>query len=219
MMDYIEKITDELLAAYLDGNTTVEEKKMIQEVMQFSDEYGKIIDIAGSSLGYAYVHAASSIDRNVLCCILSEKFILHKKGINIPEDSLIEVAMKNGWFYPQRGTPPDCIGKLLEWHGLSVERKFAAGIGDLKTALQAGHFVITYVDGGELTGNLLLEMVEDVEIGEIPDHAVIVAAIDPKDARTVTLYDFSTENEYDTYPIEQFMDSWADSKFYMISVE
>ena len=85
--------------------------------------------------------------------------------------------------------------------------------------LLTGRFVIAYVDGGELTGDLLLEKIEDLEIGEIPDHAVIVVSIDQKDSQTVTLFDISTVNEYDTYPIEQFTDSWADSKFYMISAE
>ena len=220
-LNFNEFISDELLAAYLDGNTTDEENNRIQEILQFSDEYSEIIDVAYSALDYEFKHkyAASLIDRNGLCCILSEKFILNKKGIDIPENVLLEIATENGWFFSQKGTPPMYIGKLLEHYKLSIKRKFGACVEDLIKELKAGHFVIAYIDGGELTGDLILEMMEDTEIGKIPDHVVIVADIDPNDTRTVTLRDFSTENDLDRYPIEQFMDSWADSKFYMISVE
>jgi len=220
-MLYNEHISDELLAAWLDDNTTTEENELVNKVAQYSVEYRNVIGIARASLEYAYGHAyaASSINSNVLCCIQSEKFILNKKGIEVSEESLIEIAMKNNWFNPKRGTPPIHIGKLLEWHGLSVDKKYANSITDLKEKLTAGHFVIAHIDGGELTGDLMLEMIVDVEIGEIPDHVVVVVDIDLIDSQTVKIHDFSSGNEYDTYPIEQFMDSWADSKFYMISVE
>ena len=224
-MIHKENISDELLAAWLDGNTTPEEDSRIRNVAQFSEDFRKIIAVARSGLGYEneiekeYAYAASSIDRNVLCCILSEKYILNKKGIDVAEDSLIEIAVKNGWFHPRRGTPTVYIGKLLEWHGVGVARKFGTTIECLKEELQAGRFVIAYIDGGELTDDWLLEMAEDEHIGEIPDHVVIVADIDLEKSQTVTVYDFSTENESDTYPVEQFMDSWADSNFYMISIE
>ena len=60
---------------------------------------------------------------------------------------------------------------------------------------------------------------EDIEVGEIPDHAVVVADMIMSDnSHSIVLYDLSTENEYDTYTVEQFKNSWKDSKFFMVSV-
>ena len=220
MLNKSGHISDELLAAYLDGNTTSEENKIIFEHLENSESDREAVAITCSALDFPFAYAASLAGRGVLCCILSEKFILHKKGLHIPEETLIRIAEENGWFNPEKGTPLGYIGKLLEYYGIKTERKFCSGIEDLMAELSSGRFVIAYVDGGELTGNTEAERIEDIEIGEIPDHAVIVVDMKISDKPdSVVLYDLSTENEYDTYTVEQFKDSWKDSAFYMVSVE
>ena len=219
MLNNLEHISDELLAAYLDGNTTSDENNLIFEHLKSSENDRKVINIACSALDFPYAYAASMAGRGALCCILSEKLILHKKGVDIPEKTLVRIAEENGWFDPEKGTPFGHIGKLLEFYGLQVERKFCNDIEDLMAELLSGRFVMAYVDGGELTGDAELERIEDIEVGEIPDHAVVVADMIISDnSHSIVLYDLSTENEYDTYTVEQFKNSWKDWKFFMVSV-
>ena len=73
------------------------------------------------------------------------------------------------------------------------------------------------VDGGELLGDRWMEMMEDIFDGEKPDHTVVVLGYD-KELNTVTVYDPNSDNDTDSYPIEQFMDAWNDSNNYFVTV-
>ena len=46
MNDKYMNISDELLAAYLDGNTTMEETKQVLEAIQVDENLKEVIDIA-----------------------------------------------------------------------------------------------------------------------------------------------------------------------------
>ena len=73
--------------------------------------------------------------------------------------------------------------------------------------------------GGELSGNLEQEEFEDRWIGEIPDHVVLVRNIDYSEPPRVEVYDVAMEEPVRYYPLDRFIDSWKDSKYYMISIK
>ena len=185
MFDRLDSLSDELLAAYLDGNTTPEENLKIWQVLQHDGQEREAFEVACNSLDIPVFFAASSC-RN-LCVIRSELAVLQKRGKEVTEEELIQIALKQHWYEEEKGTPL--------------------------------HDVIACVDGGELSGNLEQEEFEDRWIGEIPDHVVLVRNIDYSEPPRVEVYDVAMEEPVRYYPLDRFIDSWKDSKYYMISIK
>lgn len=96
-------------------------------------------------------------------------------------------------------------------------RQYNANIDDITNALDEHNNVIVAVDGGELLGNRADEVIEDFVIGQIPDHTVVVLSYNATDSK-ITIYDPNSQNSEDTYPIEQFVDAWNDSKNYLVTI-
>lgn len=159
--------------------------------------------------------AMAAEDRqNNLCAIRCEGIALRHFGFDVGDEELIEESRAEGWLRAE-GTALHHIGKLSGRRGLNVAHRYDCSPGDILRALEQNQVVIAAVDGGELVGDLEWEMKEDALIGEIPDHAVVVTAID---SDTVTIIDPSTPQETDTYPISQFLDAWADSSRNLILI-
>ena len=87
----------------------------------------------------------------------------------------------------------------------------------IANALEAKEYLIAAVDSGELTGDMAFEAQEDITVGEIPDHTVVVLSYNDQE-KTITIYDPGSPNAEDTYPIEQFIDAWNDSKNYLVTI-
>jgi len=100
---------------------------------------------------------------------------------------------------------------------LTINKSFDHSLEDLRVALDEGKDVIAIVDGGELVGDRKAEILEDIFVGEIPDHAVVVTRVD-LDKDEVELFDPQSQNESDTYTTEQFLDAWEDSCKYAVLV-
>lgn len=228
-------LTDELISAYLDGNTTEAETLQIieamqcdvrlQEFMQMSEDIENELHIGSSHRSDGSCRQAKDIPMTAmaasdgyanLCDIQCENFIMQRKGISFSDKTLADEAKKNEWLYSE-GVPLYNIGRLLESMNFKVERRFNCNLSDIDKALDEGNDIIAVVDGGELTGDRDAERLEDILVGEIPDHAVVVTAHDRQEA-TVEIYDPQSSNEHDTYPEEQFLDAWADSCNYLITV-
>lgn len=231
-------INEELIAAYLDGNTTLEETIRIVRAMQIDKRLSRLIfncylvdQKSGNAAGQKKrsggkvvdmtsreekVYLAAKNDANN-CEILCEMFILIAKGMKADSGKLTEKARKNGWFSAE-GTKLNDFGKLLESNGLVVERRRKASFEELKKALDLQKHVLVAVDGGELIGDQSFEKFEDQCIGKIPDHAVVVTAYNESD-QSISLYDPTIGNKTCVYTYERFLDAWDDSKNYMITVE
>lgn len=104
----------------------------------------------------------------------------------------------------------------MESKGIVVARQYNASIEDIVNAINENNSVIVAVDGGELLGNRAEEIVEDIVIGQIPDHTVVVLSLNSED-ETITIYDPNSSNVEDTYPIEQFKDAWNYSRNYLVT--
>lgn len=117
-------ISDELLSAFLDGNTSAEETLQILNAAEKDDELKDIIRIANEvesdvtvqkpSIGNIPMTAiAAQQKNNYLCDIECEEFVLHQFGIEITHKSLLDEAYRNCWL-KDKGMPLYNIGRLLE---------------------------------------------------------------------------------------------------------
>ena len=221
-------ITEEMVAAFLDGNATADEVRMIVATLPHSTQLQEIIAISlgvdrDLALGFNIeeillksAYAASS-KRGNLCCWECEKHILHRHNISYNEEEMLKLAKTNMWLC-ESGTQLNNIGKTLNILGMSIEQHFNATLKDISDALNSGKDVIVAVDGGELLGDRWAELMEDIFEGEIPDHTVVVLDYNTANG-TITLFDPNSDNTSDSYPIEQFMDAWNDSRNFMVTAK
>ena len=159
------------------------------------------------------------------CAIASQEFILDElTGQDFSEDELRQEAIDNGWYTPGGGTPMDCMGNLLEAHGIDVERRDSCTFEDLAEQLDQGQNVMVALDSDEIwnpggfdTDDLLTDLVGMP--GQGANHAVQVIGIDNSDSDNpmVILNDPGhPEGQGITVPAEQFIDAWEDSGQYMV---
>ena len=208
-------ISDELLAAYLDGNTSEEETKQVlqslkkdkqlQEVLNVAlqtDDKASLIPLQNEVLPMLQMAALSGEN---ICAVLCELFILQRHHIPYNEEELVNTARKEGWLKPQ-GTPLYCIGNLLELSGLKVNRQYDSTINDLRLALEDDDDVVVGVDREKLYA-------DENDPEDLTNHAIVVTAID--DDR-ITIFDPYKKPEIISIPIPEFMDAWKESRFYMV---
>jgi len=223
----VNNIPAEVLAAFLDGNATVQESKEILGALSEDAELRELFHISQSvdaELGVIpqdcefipMTAMAATCNEENYCCLECEKYILCKLNIEFDEEQLLQNAIQNGW-QKENGTALHNVGRHLENKGLIVTRQYNASIEDIATALKDDESVIVAVDGGELLGNKADEIIEDLVIGQIPDHTVVVLSLNPNND-TITIYDPNSSNAEDIYPIDRFKDAWNDSKNYLVTI-
>lgn len=220
-------ISSEVIAAFIDGNATAAESHEIldsliddaklRELMHISQAVDLELGLSDEEINFIPITAmAANCDENSFCCLECEKFILKRRNIDFNEDELLERAIMNKW-QKENGTALHNIGRHLENAGLIVTRHYYCSIHDITMALNNGDDVIVAVDGGELTGCSQKEIHEDLYIGHIPDHTVVVLSCD-EDKRNITVFDPNSKNKEDTYSLSQFADAWEDSKNYLVTI-
>ncbi len=208
-------ISDEDLAAYLDGNVSEEETSQIlsslgdnpevTEILALSPEIDQAMTDEKNHLLPMWALAAANPQN--LCSFECEAFILKHLGYNVDHWSLLEEAKANNWVR-EEGTPLHLVGKLLELKGLYVERKYDACSGDLELSLKNGKHVIVIVDNNKLTSQW--------EARHPALHALNVTMIYPEEGCDIKYVDTATG-------FEQFVDggdflsAWKASGHYMIS--
>lgn len=223
----VNNISEEVLAAFLDGNATAQESREILNMLSEDSGLRELLSVSQSvdaELGSATQECefipmtamAATCNEKSYCCLECEKFILRRLNVEFDEKELLQNAILNGWF-KGTGTALHNVGRLLEDKGLVVTRQYKAAIEDIADALCAGECVIVAVDGGELRGNRIEEKMEDLFVGQIPDHTVVVLSCD-LNSRMITVYDPDSPKVEDAYSTEQFEDAWNDSKNYLVTV-
>lgn len=223
----VNNISAEVLAAFLDGNATAQESKEIFGALTEDAELRELLHISQSvdaELGMVSQECefipmtalAATCNEECYCSLECEKYILRELNIEFDEEQLLQNAIRNGW-QKQAGTALHNVGRHLESEGLVVTRQYKATIDDITNALNEKANVIVAVDGGELLGNRVEETNEDVVVGQIPDHTVVVLSLN-SEVKSITIYDPNSSSAEDTYPIEQFEDAWNDSKNYLVTI-
>lgn len=212
-----DSISDELLAAFLDGNTNEAETLEVLGALKSNMELRETLDIAScvdddcnSSFCNSVLPmmrlAAESGDN--VCSVLCEAYILHRRDIPFEEKELLSIAKKNHWLKPE-GTPLHAIGQLLVHHGLMVTHKYDATLEDITRALYADNDTIVVVDSDKLYQDC-----EDKE--DAPNHAVVVNGI-ANNGEYITIYDPQKHSTFNCN-LSSFAKAWKESHNYMIRV-
>ena len=208
-----KNISDELLAAYLEGNTNEEETLAVLNAMKVNPELRETLEIAlkideadNQSYDILPMMKLAADSGNNICSVLCEAFILHRREIRFDEKEMLSIAQRNHWLKP-KGTPLHAIGQLLTHYNMMVTRKYDATIDNIRDALTADNDVIVIVDREKLY------KIEDHE--DEPNHAVVVRAVLQND---ISIFDPSGQKTDITISLCSFMDAWKESHNYMVRV-
>lgn len=224
-------ISDEILAAFIDGNISPMEGVAVMESLTADGGLAEQFSIASLAANLTEddtpitvfrrpdIAACRMIQQSVRdekCVIACEQFVMSKLGVGVDFEDLCDLAIEQGWHIEGEGTPMENVGNICEHFDLVTLRIENATLEQLHVATEDLGEVIVCLDGGELVSEPVWERFQDEFIGEIPDHALIVVGFD---ADEVIVCDGATETHYDRYPISQFLDAWADSGNYMVIVK
>jgi hypothetical protein len=216
-----EFISDELLAAYLDGNTSKEETEQVLQALKKDKHLQEVLDIALQteeettvvSLNTTFSSEVipmlqkAAISGENICAVLCEIFILHRRQLPYDEEWLLNTARRKDWLKPE-GTPLYCLGNLLAYSGMFVSRKYDSTIDDIIQALKKDNDVVVGVDREKLYA-------EDIDLEDLTNHAIVVTHIE--DGR-VTIFDPYEEPYISIIPMSDFLNAWKESHNYMIQV-
>ena len=120
----VNNISSEVLAAYLDGNATAQECQDVLGALAVDAELREVLRISqlvDADLGQVVrdceilpmTAMAATCDKNNLCSLECEKFILQRLNIDFDEQQLLQNAIQNGW-QKEKGTALHNIGRHLE---------------------------------------------------------------------------------------------------------
>ena len=215
-------ITDELLAAYLDGNTSKEETELILKTLKADKGLQEVLDIALQTEedDAAILPISTSFTEEILpmlqeaalsgeniCAVRCEMFILHRRRLPYNEDWLLEAARRKDWLKPE-GTPLYCLGYLLAYSGMFVSRKYNSTLDDIQRAIRKDNDVVVGVDREKLYA-------ESVDLEDLTNHAVVVTHIGDD---SVTIFDPYEAPYIVNIPLSDFLHAWKESQYYMIQV-
>ncbi len=227
------KISHELIARFVEGNTTAIETEMIlraaQKSSELRDHINFLLSIADDEIDIHHigetrtakvVHLGTipmwqlaaqnkSFNQDIKtvgdCVVRCEYEILKAEHPEMTIDSLMQLSEQKNWTQPE-GTPLYNIGRLSEEYNLSVVRRYDCTIDDISLELFYDCQVIVVVNAEKLYGFS--------EVHTDPNHAVLVRkAIDEQ----IVIYDPQHQKE-ESYPPSQFIEAWKDSQCYMVSV-
>lgn len=215
-----DNISDELIAAFLDGTASKKEVLQVLQALKTDKELREILDVAMHidddtfSLTATYLprmevlpltQLAAKSGENI-CAVLCEIFILQRRGMSFDEQQLLNRSRKSGWLRPA-GTPLYCLGNLLASYDLPVVRRYDASLDDIRQALLADHDIIVGVDREKLYDE------EDLE--DAANHALVVTQLTDTD---VTFYDPGDEPHLTTVLTATFLRAWQESRNHLIQV-
>ena len=213
------QISDELLAAFLDGNTNAEDTMRVlnaaeqdmelQEIIRIASELDEDMAITVKPTVIPMTAMAAKKKETYLCDIECEEFVLHQFGIEVTHKSLLDTAYKNCWL-KDKGMPLYNIGRLLEKNNLPVSRRYNSTIEEVVRLLSAGNQLIAVVDD-TLLGNA------QSSANQHPNHAVAISSISVE-TDEIILFNPNTDEELTKYSISSFMEAWKQSNNYLVVI-
>lgn len=215
-------ISDELLAAYLDGNTTRKETELVLKALKTDKELQEVLDIAVEieEENAAVLPVDTTFKEEILpmfqkaalsgeniCAVLCEIYILHRRQLPYDEEWLMNTARRKDWLRSE-GTPLYCVGNLLAYSGMFVSRKYNSTLEDIQRAIDKDNDVVVGVDREKLYA-------EEVDLEDLTNHAVVVTHIGED---VVTIFDPYEDPYIVNIPMPDFLNAWKESQYYMIQV-
>lgn len=232
MAKQTNSVSDELLAAFMDGNTTREETQMVldaaasdlelQELMRLSmrvDEEMEDLDLDVQPSDARRIPMLERAARNKvdnLCAIRCEGYALRTLGIDVTDEQLVAESEKRGWL-KQDGTPLHYLGLLAGIYGSYISRRYDCSIKDIIKTINKEEIAIAVIDNTELSQSLQDARRNDRELGEKPNHAIVIKSVDFNE-NTIDIFDPGYPELSKTYPIEVFQEAWNDSANYLVSI-
>lgn len=161
MEDNHNYISDEELAAFLDGNASPEDAERILESIGSDPELAEILalspeideQISTERLQILPIRALAAANADNLCSFECEMHILEQQGVDVDHLSLLQTAKANNWLR-EEGTPLHHVGRLLELAGMSVKRSYDASTEDISRALAEGKYAIVVIGMEDDPGRL-----------------------------------------------------------------
>lgn len=217
------KLTDELLARYLEGTLTDEEKMSVEACLAEDEEAMDVLFMARAEKAYQddivqhsvfarslvnydeYALAAASEQMD--CAIKAQQMVLRNYGIEASIEELTELAKKNGWFEEGKGSAFDFVGELLNHYGVEAVQMRNAGVYHIMHELSQGHKIIVGVDAEN----------DQTEA----QHVMLVAGIDTTDPNNlkVVVRDPSHPELDETYSANEFMERWKHTGCFMVATK
>lgn len=202
-------ITDEQIAAYLEGNASMEETQQILSAMRYDEELREVLSIAmdinedtvlaDNDVLPMMSMAADDHDAN-LCALKCEAHIMERYGITTTVEELLATAKSHKWT-KEEGTPMFNVGRHLEKVGLIASRRYYNNIDDIERTVSKGRSVIAVIDS--------------TKDGK-PNHSVVVEGVDDS---SFTVFD----PDQDRNPIKiekgDFAEKWEPSKRYLVVID
>lgn len=179
---------------------------------------GNVIGDPGGQIDSWHVQEGGSS-----CAVVSQEFVLETvTGQDFSEADLVAEATEHGWFTDEGGTSPDDMGKVLELHGVGVDRSNGNDLDSIEQVLADGRQVMVALDSDEIwypdeSADGLLT--DHFMPGMDANHAVQVIGVDRTDPDNpmVVLNDSGTPNgQGSMIPADVFLDAWSDSDHYMV---
>lgn len=212
-------ISDELLAAFLDGNTNAEDTMRVlkaaeqdmelQEIIRIASEVDEDMAVTVKPTIIPMAAMAAKTKETYLCDIECEEFVLHQFGIEATHKSLLDTAYKNCWLR-DKGMPLYNIGRLLEKNNLSVSRRYNSTIEDINRLLSSGNQLIAVIDDFLLGNTLSSE-------NQHPNHAVAICSISIE-TDEIILFNPNTDEELTNYSMKSFLEAWRQSNNYLVVI-
>ncbi|MBQ6729592.1 MAG: hypothetical protein IJQ83_05625 [Bacteroidales bacterium] len=219
------QITDELIACYLEGKVTEEERKAVEAYLSENDEEMDFLFEARAEMAYQddiahqSVFARSMVDYNEYalaassekmdCAIRAQQMVLRNYGVEVSVEELTALAKKQGWFEEGKGSAFDFVGELLNYYGVETVQMRNAGVYHIMHELSQGHKIIVGVDADAPSDTALAQ------------HVMLVAGIDTTDPDRlkVVVRDPSHPESDETYTASDFMERWKQTGCFMVSTK
>ena len=231
MAKHANSISDELLAAFMDGNTTLEESQEVLDAVASDEELQELIQLSmqvdedmetglfvkpsfPQSLPMLERAAKSMVDN--LCAIRCESYALRSFGVDVSDEILEQEAKKNNWLR-EDGMPLHIVGQLSILHGSYTVRRFYCTIDDISEAIKAGKVAIAVIDKTELSLSSHEARQQDLDFGKHPNHAIIIKSLNQK-RKTIEILEPGISDIPVTYPLDVFIEAWNDSANFLAAV-
>ena len=225
-------VSDELLAAFMDGNTTRAESQRVLDAMATDGELQEVIRLSiqvdedmedsdfdlqpSSASSFPMLERAASNTVDNLCAIRCEGYALRALGIDVSDEELEAISQEKGWLKTD-GTPLHFIGLLSGVFDSYINRRYDCTIDDIIKTICKGGIAIVVIDNTELRQTLHEARTCDRKQGTAPNHAVVVKSVN-SEKNSIDIFDPGYPDLSKAYPIELFKEAWNDSYNYLVSV-
>ncbi len=232
MVKQTNNISDELLAAFGEGNTTPEETQLVLDIVATDSELQKMIQLSmkvdedledsdfdvcfSSTRPFPMLERAARNKVDNLCAIKCEGYALRALGIDVSDEKLKAISEEKGWL-KMDGTPLHYIGFLSGMYNSYINRRYDCTIDDILKVLRNEGIAIVVIDNTELKQTIHEAKKNDIEHGMIPNHTVVVKSVN-LERNIIEIYDPSNTDLPQIYPLDIFKEAWNDSYNYLVSI-